>query len=262
MIFRTGRLAVAFACTLAVPALAAEIATVAEILGRRISLQELDSGQSGALTAEQLQRARGERLRGLIWTAMFEDYARQRGIEVRDAEIESHLASQARSRARLRREREERLAALAAELQAPGLSEARRRQAQQELDVLERLREFDDRQDRELRDPKNRELQRQAEWQVAQVWVRSWKINQALYREFGGRIVFQQAGWEPLDAYRRLLEQYEARRAFVIHDSALKPAVYAYFKHRFTYADEARADFYFEKPWWERSPEEFKAAGF
>ena len=31
---------------------------------------------------------------------------------------------------------------------------------------------------------------------------------------------------------------------------------------RFIYADEAKARFYFEKPYWERTPEQMKAAGF
>lgn len=42
----------------------------------------------------------------------------------------------------------------------------------------------------------------------------------------------------------------------------LREAVYSYFKHKFTYADEKKARFYFEKPYWERTPEEIRAAGF
>jgi hypothetical protein len=72
----------------------------------------------------------------------------------------------------------------------------------------------------------------------------------------------QQAGWEPIDAYRRLLEQYEAKKAFIVHDRALSDAVYGYFKLNFVYADQSKARFYFEKPYWERSEAELKAAGF
>jgi len=41
-----------------------------------------------------------------------------------------------------------------------------------------------------------------------------------------------------------------------------KDAVYSYFQHNFYYADETKAQFYFEKPWWERTAAEMKAAGF
>lgn len=34
--------------------------------------------------------------------------------------------------------------------------------------------------------------------QMAQEFVRSWKINKALYEQYGGQVVFQQAGVEPL----------------------------------------------------------------
>jgi len=94
------------------------------------------------------------------------------------------------------------------------------------------------------------------------MWVRQWKIHQALFHEFGGRIIFQQAGWEPIDAYRRLLERYEEGKGFVVHDPSLREAVYAYFNHDFVYADEKKAAFYFEKPYWERTPAEMQEAGF
>lgn len=247
---------------LAIPAGAADTASVAEVLGRTIGVAELDAGQSGPVAAEQRLRWRAERLRELVWTAVVEDYAKQRNVSVSEAEVEIHIRAHARIQERLRRERDERHAALSAELRSPDLSEARRRQAQQELEVSERLRAFDAQREQDSRDPGRRSMQQDAERTVAVHWIRNWKINQALFREFGGRIVFQQAGWEPIDAYRRLLERYDARRAFTINDPALRPAVYSYFEHRFVYADEARAKYYFDKPWWERTPEELKAAGF
>ena len=35
--------------------------------------------------------------------------------------------------------------------------------------------------------------------QMAQQFVRAWKINKALYEKYGGRVIFQQAGVEPLE---------------------------------------------------------------
>ena len=39
--------------------------------------------------------------------------------------------------------------------------------------------------------------------EIAAAFIRQWKINRALYQQYGGRIVFQQGGPEPLDAYRK-----------------------------------------------------------
>ena len=52
------------------------------------------------------------------------------------------------------------------------------------------------------------------ETRSAMSFVRSWKINQALYRKYGGRVAFQQAGAEPVDAYRDFLKEQETKGQF------------------------------------------------
>jgi hypothetical protein len=88
--------------------------------------------------------------------------------------------------------------------------------------------------------------------------IRQWKINKALYEHYGGRIIYQQLGPEPLDAYRRFLRQREADGAFAIRDQALEASFWRYFTddsiHDFMApggADEARA---FKVPPWEQQP--------
>ncbi len=209
-----------------------------------------------------VERAQGERLRARVWKAVFEDYVRRRNIVPTDAEIASHIEGHARLKARSDAERVQQRASLVEELKSPTLPEKRRQAAQQHLDTLDQLAIFEAKREQELRDPSRRQMQQQAERRVAEVWVRQWKLNQVLYREFGGRIIFQQAGWEPIDAYRMLLEQNEVAKTLVIHDPVSRAAVYRYFEHRYVYADEKKAHFYFEKPYWERTPDEMKAAGF
>ena len=91
--------------------------------------------------------------------------------------------------------------------------------------------------------------------EMARSIIRQWKINRSLYREYGGRIIYQQLGPEPLDAYRKFLEDRSAQGAFVIHDEALAKDFWLYFtdesKHDFMEpggADEQRA---FSSPPWE-----------
>ena len=42
---------------------------------------------------------------------------------------------------------------------------------------------------------------------TARAMIRQWKLNSAVYRRYGGRIIHQQLGPEPLDAYRKYLEE-------------------------------------------------------
>jgi hypothetical protein len=94
--------------------------------------------------------------------------------------------------------------------------------------------------------------------QMARDIIRQWKINKALYEQYGGRIIYQQLGPEPLDAYRQFLRQREADGAFAIRDQALEASFWRYFtddsSHDFMTpggADEARA---FTTPPWEPQP--------
>lgn len=236
---------------------------MAIVFGQPIYAKDLVvPGGAKATDTASAERAQGEVLRARVWTAVFAEYARRRQIEPTEAEIGSQIEGHRRITQRLDAERAQQREALMAELKSPSLSEARRKAAQQHLDTLDRLAEFAARRAQELRDPAQQKMQQDSERRVAAHWVRQWKLNQALFREFGGRIIFQQAGWEPIDAYRKLLEQAEASKQLVLADPVWRGAVYRYFEHRFVYADEAKARFYFERPYWERTPEEMKAAGF
>jgi hypothetical protein len=64
---------------------------------------------------------------------------------------------------------------------------------------------------------------------VAAAFIRQWKINQALYRQYGGRIIFQQGGPEPLDAYRKFLTEHQARGEFVILNKDFEAAFWRYY---------------------------------
>ena len=86
--------------------------------------------------------------------------------------------------------------------------------------------------------------------------IRRWKLNRELYRQYGGRIVFQQLGPEPLDAYCQYLEERQAAGDFAIHKKAFEDAFWRYF------TDESMHSFYepgsmeeaqaFAAPPWER----------
>lgn len=73
--------------------------------------------------------------------------------------------------------------------------------------------------------------------EIAAAFIRQWKINRALHAEYGGRVIFQQGGPEPLDAWLKFLEAAQARGDFVIVDKALEAGFWQY------YRDAARHSF-------------------
>lgn len=72
---------------------------------------------------------------------------------------------------------------------------------------------------------------------MAQSIVRQWKINRSLYERYGGRVIYQQLGPEPLDAYRNFLEHKQREGAFTIDDKAMADRFWRYF------TDESIHDF-------------------
>ena len=95
---------------------------------------------------------------------------------------------------------------------------------------------------------------RAARLEIAGAFILQWKINRALYQQYGGRIIFQQGGPEPLDAYRKFLEERLAAGDFSIEDPALSAEFWRYYRdesiHSFFEpgsADEAKA--FGAEPW-------------
>lgn len=85
--------------------------------------------------------------------------------------------------------------------------------------------------------------------------IRQWKLNKALHEQYGGRLIYQQFGPEPLDAYRQFLEEQQAAGAFVFDDPVAEQVFWKYFRddsmHEFMASgseDEAKA---FAVPPWE-----------
>lgn len=70
---------------------------------------------------------------------------------------------------------------------------------------------------------------RAARQQSAAAFILQWKINQTLHRQYGGRIIYQQGGAEPFDAYRKFLDECNARSDFTISDPALEDAFWRYY---------------------------------
>jgi len=90
--------------------------------------------------------------------------------------------------------------------------------------------------------------------QMGEALIRQWKIKKSLYQTYGGRLIYQQLGPEPLDAYRQYLEERQEAGDFAIEDAEMKQAFWGYFtdesRHDFMEAgsaDEANA---FSKPPW------------
>jgi hypothetical protein len=207
---------------------------VAEVLGTKIHTRDPSEMQA------------------VIIGKLVDRYAAEQGIEVKPEEIDAYIDSLRRVAEQDRRRQTARREELARKLEATALSAAERQSLSSELDSLnEFLSNIGEAGNGAKEDSAEDKTARR---QVAAAFIRQWKINRALYRQYGGRIIYQQGGPEPLDAYRTFLQARERQGAFTILNKAFEPEFWKYFvtdsMHSFYpkgSQEEARV---FETPWW------------
>ena len=174
-----------------------------------------------------------EEVRYVILQRLMARFAEDHKIVVSKDEVDSYLVAQRRFMALDRQRRELRRTELTEQLQSDQLTDAQRSTLAKNLEILNDLADAD----RDAADDNSPEVRAYSE-QLAKTFILRWKVNRALYRQYGGRIIFQQTGPEPLDAYRTFLQEQEA----IGHFKILDPAYEKKFWHYFT--TDALHDFY------------------
>ncbi len=178
---------------------------------------------AGRVLGTEIRTGDAEELRYVVLRQLTDRYAARRGIEVTQAEKDEYVRHVQAALKKDRAQRAARRDELTRKLQAEGLPDAERKSLAAELDMenkaIAALAE----------DTGNPDEVRAAREQIAAAFIRQWKINQALYKQYGGRIIFQQGGPEPLDAYRTFLEEARARGDFEILNKDLETAFWRYY---------------------------------
>jgi len=211
---------------------AADTNVIAVVLGKKITSGEKD------------------KLDELIFGALLQQYAEENKIEPTQEELEAFVSKaveeEKEHQVTFEAEREK----LQKELESPSLSDRDRKEKQSQLQTIESILKST----RELKEQTKgmEEQMRPMRLQMAEQFVKSWKINKALYGQYGGRVIFQQAGFEPLDAYRDFLRDQEKKGAFQILDKQYEAGFWRYFTngamHTFCRKeDEAK---FINTPWW------------
>lgn len=211
---------------------AADAKVIAVVLGKKITVAEK------------------EKLNEIIFGELLKQFAAENKIEPTQEELEAFVQKtkekEKQHQINLRADRER----LIEELKSESLPDQEREQKASHLKTIERIlkRERDMDEGTKGMDEKMRTVR----LQMAQQFVKSWKINKALYEKYGGRVIFQQAGVEPLDAYRDFLKEQEKEGAFRILDKSLEESFWHYFTNdaMHTFYDKEDGAKFINNPWW------------
>lgn len=185
------------------------------------------------------------KLSRLIFGGLLEQFAKDNAIEVTEQEIVGFIQKSndlARQRlTKLEKENEK----LTMELKDTSLTARERNSRESRLRMNGKMIKSMS-EGAEQTDEANGEIR-----QLAIGFIKNWKINKALYDKYGGRVIFQQLGVEPLDAYRDFLREQEKIGAFKILDKSCETSFWQYYiseKQRF-YSKEDGEKF-INTPWW------------
>lgn len=209
-----------------------------------------DKGTIAVVFGKEIKIEEKDRLNSLIFSALLDQYGKENKIEPTEEEIRVFLDKQEEISKRSLVESEQARVRLVEELKSKTLTEEQRKEKQSALEMTESMLKM---QQEAREEAKGMEQQlRPMLRDMAIQWVRNWKINQSLFKKYGGRVIFQQVGVEPLDAYREFLTEQQKKGAFRIMDEAAAALFWKYFtddtKHTFFSKDEGAR--LMEKPFW------------
>src|SRR5207253_1086589 len=136
----------------------------------------------------RIDAATGQMLLGRIFGVLVEEFAKEQKVEVTAEEIEASIAHSNRALEASRARWRARIAKLEADLAAGSIPAAREKEAREELASTRRVLESDTTaHDWEAK--QSPAMVRRSEEEVTRSVLRSYKINQALYRVYGGRVI-------------------------------------------------------------------------
>lgn len=172
----------------------------------------------------EIRTADAEELRYEVLKRLTDRYAEAHGIAVSEDEKRAYVDSVRAALAADRERERARRAEIERRRAAPDLPESERMPLAKELAQVDELLAA-------LGEPETPTAEeRAAREEIAGAFVRQWKIHRALHRQYGGRIVYQQGGPEPLDAIRIFLEERQAAGDFTIVDRELETAFWRYYR--------------------------------
>ncbi|MBI2441160.1 MAG: hypothetical protein HYV35_07310 [Lentisphaerae bacterium] len=209
-----------------------------------------DSNVIAIVIGKKITAREKDKLSGLIFSTLLQQYAKENKIEPTEVELDAFETKfeeqEKKNKAKFEADQEQ----LRQELKSTSLSDRNRKEKESQLQTIEsilkstrKIKEMTKGMEDQMRPMKR---------QMAQQFVKSWKINKSLYEKYGGRVIFQQAGVEPLDAYRDFLREQEKKVTFQILDKQYESGFWRYFTndamHTF-YKKEDGAKF-INTPWW------------
>lgn len=205
------------------------------------------------------QRTRVARLTELIFVPLLGEYGRNNNITASDEEVDAFLERAETAKKEAEAQFTEQRDAIRERLERSSIAPSDRQHLEAQLETLNSILDSKTEMESRARERFGEDYEsrmRTIDEANARQMIVAWKLNKKLFDQYGGRVVFQDEGPEPLEAYSDFLAEKKKEGAFGIYDPELQAAFWDYFQsdrlHSF-YTPEESHDI-MKQPWWERRP--------
>jgi len=201
---------------------------------------------------KDIRLSQKHRMSGIIFGTLLARYAQDHDLAATPDELATFVAHTEKRDAQDRKKWAAAQEKLQARLKEKIPDEGVRRDLETQLETLDVLLNVDPGLAKYERE--NPDEVRDMETAIAREFIRTWKVTKALYDQYGGRVIFQQAGPEPIDAYRDFLKERERKGAFKIHTKSCEALLWEYYtndqSHVFVATNSVEGSALFNRPWW------------
>jgi hypothetical protein len=213
--------------------------TVGSVYGKTVTAADigLTAPIDAAVRFDSRNAAQWEAMGRIMTTfggPVVDRFVKQQKIDAAANEIEAFRRNWRKMSERHISEMEAQLVKVKADLAAPNLPNEARTKLDQEQANIERIVSA-------LRE----NIATGVPETMARTFIVSWKTERELHRMYGGRVIFQQAGPEALDARRLLFEEAEKNGDLKFNDAGVRHLFYYYANMKHTVTDDKAL----EKPW-------------
>jgi hypothetical protein len=226
-----------------------EIEPTAEWLDKRNEHIQKRGITPGLVSLEEYRRGQ---LHTLIVKPLFEEYREREKLDPTEEEVAEFIVRWREAKERAEQYRQETLQKRQDE--AEQLRTRLRTQAltrTQRLRLTERVRRMEAEivALKQLISASDNANDDEGDRRFAQWWLTRWRLQQSLYRRYGGRVIYQQVGPEAIDAMRDFLREHEEQGRFTISDSKLNALFWTPFEREKPGVIVRNPETVFAKPW-------------
>jgi hypothetical protein len=184
---------------------------------------ELDAAESygnpeDPLVAEvlgmQIRTKNPEEVQTVIGQKLLQNYAKQNNIAATQKDIDAYIAAMDRFMREDRRKNDACRVEIQQQLKAGTIPAEKKQQLESEFRILESLHQYAIEEDADK--AQDQEAILKVRQDMAKASIEAWMVNRALYQQYGGRIIYQQMGPEPLDAMYDYLQEQQQKGALTL----------------------------------------------